>query len=181
MKQYREYSYVGSKELLAVLQKNSMRTHIASTADIQNWLKNSGQKLGLDRMVTATFIIDTQGELWIADRHSEHVLCAAGKNVLSAGEITFMVRPTTVEVTDITNQSTGYCPEPESWDAVEVALDQIGLTHPSDFTTAYQFRRCNNCETTNIIKDDWYECAVCQFPLSTLWNYDSIERKRISD
>ena len=39
-----------------------------------------------------------------------------------AGEITFTVRPGSISVTWVTNQSTGYCPEPASWPAVETAL-----------------------------------------------------------
>jgi hypothetical protein len=181
MKQFREYRYIGPKVLLTVLQQTSSRVHIASADDVRQWIKDSGQNLSRDRTVTATFIIDCEGNLWIADRHSEHVLCAAGKNVLSAGEITFLVTFATVEVTDITNQSTGYCPEPESWEAVGTALDQIGFGHPPEFTAAYQFRRCDSCGTTNIVKDDWYECAVCQSSLSTVWNYSIIEHKRISE
>jgi hypothetical protein len=36
-----------------------------------------------------TFVIDLNGELRIAPRRSEHVACAEGHAVLSAGEMTF--------------------------------------------------------------------------------------------
>ena len=39
-------------------------------------------------------------------------------------EITFEVEKNTVEITAITNQSTGYCPEPESWVSVNEVRDQ---------------------------------------------------------
>jgi hypothetical protein len=181
MKQYREYFYVGPKTVRESLPTVSMRTHITSLDEVKQWIRDSEQILGRDRDVTATFIIDIHNQMWIADRHSEHVLCAAGQNMLSAGEITFTINPTSIEVAEITNQSTGYCPEPESWIAVEMALAAIGLDHPSQFTTAYLFRRCDVCGTTNIIKDDWFECAVCQSPLSPDWNYDNLDHSRNSD
>ncbi|BDA71358.1 hypothetical protein CAL7716_055240 [Calothrix sp. PCC 7716] len=58
-----------------------------------------------------TVIIDVDEQLWIADRHSEHVQCARGQRVLSAGEITFTLASSNVLVSEVSNQSTGYCPE----------------------------------------------------------------------
>jgi hypothetical protein len=74
----------------------------------------------------ATFVIDLNGDLLVADRRSEHVACAGGGPVLSAGEMFFLVEEDRVEVTDVSNQSTGYCPEPSSWPGVAAALDRIG-------------------------------------------------------
>jgi hypothetical protein len=136
-----------------------------------NWLANTTQPKNPDDSITLTFIVDTEGFLWINDRHSEHVICANGGDVLSAGEITFKVENNSVSVVAITNQSTGYCPQPESYTAVKQALGQTDIPHPSHFTTAYHFRRCNECGTTNIIKDDWFVCAVCDVDLSKAWNY----------
>jgi hypothetical protein len=116
--------------------------------------------------VVVTFIIDPSGQLWINDRRSEHVLCAGGGDVLSAGEMTFSLRPK-LEVVEVSNQSTGYCPEPDSWPAVENVLTRLGIPHPKDFTLICIFRRCEACHTLNLVKDDWFECAVCQSPLST--------------
>lgn len=167
----RQYVYVGSKDILASLPQSSERICVHSDADVLSWIKNTRQSLNKSVVVTATFIIDLQQRLWINDQRSEHVLCAAGQTVLSAGEMTFQVQKGQVEVVEVTNQSTGYCPEPESWWAVAAALDAAGLSHPSDFTTAYLFRRCDVCDTTNIIKDLWFECGVCQSPLSEKWNF----------
>jgi hypothetical protein len=177
---HREYSYVGPKALQESLPLTSNRVCVTSSDDVLQWIKTSEQILDRDRSVVATFIIDMDVKLWIADRRSEHVLCA-GKNVLSAGEITFTIHSNFIEVSEITNQSTGYCPEPESWIAVETALITVGLNHPSEFTTAYLFRRCDSCGTTNIVKDDWFECGVCQAPLSRIWNYDNPHQLRTSD
>jgi len=128
------------------------------------------QKLARDHSATATFIIDTTGHLWIADRHSENVACAAGQPVLAAGEITFIIQHQQVSISEITNQSTGYCPEPESWAMVRATLDAIGIEHPAAFTTSFIFRRCNACGTINIVKEGIFECGVSETALSRDWN-----------
>ncbi len=118
-----------------------------------------------------TFIIDVEGWLWIADRHSEHYACAAGGDVLSAGEMTFELQTGTISAVEITNQSLGYCPEPESWPSVENALNRAGISHPGGFTTAFIFRRCESCGAKNLVKDDWYCCALCGSELPRHWNF----------
>lgn len=172
MNTHREYTYVGSQKISQLLFETSRRCLIAHADDILQWVRQTQQQIESDHTITATFIINTDQQLWIADRRSEHVVCAAGGNVLSAGEITFAIAARSIAVTEITNQSTGYCPEPESWQIVERVLDHIGLTHPDGFTHEFLFRRCEVCGCTNIIKDSWFECAVCGSPLSSQWNYD---------
>ncbi len=173
MTKHRQYSYVGSHAILEVLDRPSDRMCVQSSDNIRHWIEETQQSLNKDNMVVATFIIDVNQQLWIADQRSEHVRCAAGQNVLSAGEMTFAVNKNRVEVVEVTNQSTGYCPEPESWDVVAEALSEIGLSYPLSFTTAFLFRSCENCGATNIIKDMWFECAVCQSPLSQKWNFET--------
>src|SRR5918911_838983 len=68
--------------------------------------------------------------LRLAARRTEHVACAQGAPVLAAGEIRFTRADVLPQVLEITNQSTGYCPEPESWPAVAAALSAIGLAAP---------------------------------------------------
>ena len=104
-------------------------------------------------------MIDLEGYLRIADRHSEHIACAAGGEVLSAGEMGFDARTATLKY--VTNQSTGYCPEPDSWPAVERALRRIGVEPPDGFTTVLVFRRCPDCGQRNIVKEGIFECGVC--------------------
>lgn len=147
------------------------RICIRHTQDVILWVKVTGQEWDRDHSIIATFIIDIEGKLWIADRHSEHVQCAQGSDVLSAGEITFTVEIQGIAVSAITNQSTGYCPEPESWLSVAAALDNAGIPYPPGFTAAFLFRRCEACGMTNIIKEDVFECGVCQSELPTIWNY----------
>ena len=77
----------------------------------------------------------------------------------------------------MTNQSTGYCPEPESWIAVEIALKHIGVKFPDGFTTEFLFRRCESCGQINIVKENWFVCSVCDAELPPQWNFDSVENE----
>jgi hypothetical protein len=141
-------------------------------------VRQTDQEVSDERTVTATYIVDEDGWLRIADRSSEHVDCAGRRPVLAAGEITFTITPPGVLVSSVTNQSTGYCPEPESWPAVRTALERAGLVAPPSFSPAFVFRRCPRCGSINIIKDRIFECAVCSAPLPAEWNLDGPETER---
>src|SRR5207248_2652277 len=103
------------------------------------------------------------------DRRSEHVACAGGEPVLSAGEVTFSIS-SDVRVVNVTNQSTGYCPQPASWPAVASALAKAGLDAPAGFDPAYEFRRCICCNGLSIIKDAVFECPECGAALPLMYN-----------
>ena len=90
---------------------------------------------------------------------------------MAAGEMTFCRERGQVFVAEVSNQSTGYCPEPESWAAVDQVLTVLHTPHPSQFTCVFHFRRCDACEAINVIKDGVFECAVCDAPLSERWNF----------
>jgi hypothetical protein len=94
------------------------------------WLARSSEE---EQAEPFTFVIDLSGTLRIAPRRSEHVACAGGEPVLSAGEITFLHDAHGWVVSEISNHSTGYCPDPASWPAVGDALDRAGLRHPGRF------------------------------------------------
>jgi len=166
----RLYPYVGSESIRRAIPKTSHRLHVTNIEGLLRWLLDTHQPRERDGTVVVTFIIDAAGELWINDRRSEHVLCADGGDVLSAGEMTFAIQRASIEVVGVSNQSTGYCPEPESWPAVDRVLTALAIPHPENFTMICIFRRCETCQTLNLVKDDWFECAVCQSPLSTAWN-----------
>lgn len=168
----RQYRYVGSPEIAQLPADPRYRYRVEVAADVERWARETQQVYSSAQAITATFIINGAEQLWIADRHSEHIACANGQPVLAAGEITFHWDPSGVSVTEVTNQSTGYCPEPESWAAVTAVLQRLNLAHPTAFTTLFLFRRCTHCGTTNIVKDSWWECAACQTPLSPTWNYE---------
>ena len=157
------FHYVGSNDLLEGLASQPRGGRISSPNDIYSWLKASQQIL-IDGRVTVTFVLDSSAELLIADRRSEHVRCAGGLPVLSAGEITFQVEPN-LEIVEISNQSIGYCPNPGSWSHIETTLTTIGIPYPSGWTLACIFRRCPKCQSLNIVKDEVYRCLVCDADL----------------
>ena len=92
-----------------------------------------------------TFVVSLDGQLRLAPRRSEHVDCAAGQPVLAAGEVLFSRDWAGWSVIEISNQSAGYCPDPDSWPALARTLDRLGLAHPSGFTHRVIFRRCPAC------------------------------------
>ncbi|MCP4968395.1 MAG: hypothetical protein GY926_24575 [bacterium] len=117
-----------------------------------------------------TFVITAAGQLRLGPRESEHVQIAGGSPVQTAGEISFTTT-SGVTVESITNQSTGYCPEPGSISALHAIAKQLKVAIPDSFTTEVMFRRCPTCEATNIVKDDWFVCAECSAELPPTWNF----------
>lgn len=169
----RLYRYVGPADLLRGTVAQAGGTRIATIADLDAWVRETVPAPGATGLFAATFVIDAAGNLRLAARHSEHVACAEARPVRSAGEMFFLRRGAEWEVAELSNQSTGYCPEPESWPHVRRALTSIPLAHPGGFTYACLFRRCPRCDQLNIIKDMLYECGACGAPLPTRWNIDA--------
>ncbi|MDJ1498860.1 hypothetical protein QNI19_38390 [Cytophagaceae bacterium DM2B3-1] len=164
-----EYIFVGDTGLLRLVKAEWKGYCIRSVADIEYWIKKTNQKPDGNSEITATFIIDLEYSLLINDRHSEHVVCAAGENVLSAGEITFELdKNKSYLISQITNQSTGYCPSPKSWSAVKYTLEKVGIPFSDFFTVSFEFRICSTCGWINVIKDNYFVCinSECQNPLS---------------
>jgi hypothetical protein len=167
----RLYSYVGPAAIKARVAGRPGGTRIKTAADLLAWVRGTGGRPGPDGLVAATFVIDEAGELLLADRRSEHVACAGGGPVRSAGEVFLLVEGDGVAVAEASNQSTGYCPEPESWPAVAAALDRIGVAHPGGFTSEIVFRRCEKCGERNVVRDGWFVCGVCGAGLPAAWNF----------
>ena len=167
----RTYRYVGPPEVRARAAGQPAGAIVTSAADVLAWVKASGLAAGRGEAIPATFVVDAEGRLRVADRHSEHVACAGGGDVLSAGEMFFAIDGCDVRVEAVSNHSTGYCPEPESWPAVEHALDRAGIVHPGGFTSVCVFRRCEACGERNIVKDGWFHCDVCGAKLPEEWNF----------
>jgi hypothetical protein len=160
----RRYRYVGPLDVLAAVRPGSEGQAIGSVSDLASWLHTHGPAEPF------TFVVDLAGVLRLAPRRSEHVACAGGAPVLGAGEITFARDGDGWVVGEISNQSTGYCPDLTSWVAVRHALDRAGLTHPGEFTAPVVFRRCPECHERNLVKDEDFTCALCGAELPARWN-----------
>ena len=167
----RKYRYVGPSWITQSANHDMPRFRIGCVSELAKCLARLSGPSHPRGSVTATYIIDPQAQLWIADRHSEHYDCAAGDDVLAAGEIVFHRLAGRIAIAEITNQSTGYCPEPECWPIVAQVLDRIGIPHPQHFTSSCEFRRCDACGATNLVKDAIFECAICGTQLNRNWNF----------
>ena len=163
------YEYCGPRDISRYYSSSPPGQEVRSPENVRTWVNETRQVLDQGTVI-ATFVIDQKGILRIVDRRSEHVACAGGIGVQSAGEITFDLNDS-LEVIEITNQSTGYCPEPESWAAVESALSKAGIPNPGGFTIKFVFRKCEKCGQRNIVKEDIYECSVCEAPLPKHYNF----------
>ncbi|BCM91271.1 hypothetical protein IAD21_03137 [Abditibacteriota bacterium] len=160
----RVYEYVGPLELLAHSYQTA-RFLIQTPDDVRQWVQQQPH----DELV-ATFVVDAEDNLWIADRRSEHIACARGGMVRVAGEIEFEINANEARVVGATNQSTGFCPRVSSWDALERVLGAVGLPHPTSWTRSFEFRRCDNCGELNVVKDEWFVCSNCEVDLPEEWN-----------
>ena len=170
----RAYRYVGPPEVRAVVRPDEAGWVAGTQDDVAAWLRGCAVAEAREPF---TFVIDLGGSLRLAARRSEHVACAGGEPVLSAGEIAFGAGPNGLAVTEVTNQSTGYCPEASSWPAVADALDRAGVAHPGRFTDEFVFRRCLRCGERNVVRDGDFTCAICDAELPASWNFDvSAER-----
>jgi hypothetical protein len=168
--QARLYLYVGPKKIADRVRTAPPGMRVTNIEDVLQWVRQTNQELDRSGCVTATCVVDEFGWLSIADRRSEHVACAGGRPVQSAGEMTFLVSGNTVSIVSATNQSTGYCPEPGSWSAIRAALERAGIEAPDGFSQAFVFRRCVRCGSINIVKDGVFECGVCSAGLPAEWN-----------
>jgi hypothetical protein len=166
----RLYRYVGPEAIRSRSASSPRGRCIETPGDLRSWLAGH-RTAGAGGSVAATFVIDAEGRLRLADRRSEHVACAGGGPVLSAGEVFFSVAGGTISVEEVSNLSTGYCPEPESWGAVGEALDRLGIAHPGRFSAEIVFRRCPGCGERNVVKDGWFVCGVCGGDLPRVWNF----------
>ena len=165
----RLYAYVGPPEIRSQADAGIPRLQVTPDQRLRDLRKALELGDGADALIL-TFVVDAEGRLWVSDRHAEHVACARGADILAAGELT-LADDAGLRVIAATNQSTGYCPEPESWQALAAALRSAGIPHPPGFEHAFEFRRCVRCQATVLIKDDVFECTECGAPLSPSWNF----------
>ncbi|MFE7096428.1 hypothetical protein [Streptomyces erythrochromogenes] len=165
----RAYRYVGPAGPLALVGPGSGGRSIRSPADFGAWVSALPAREFAEPF---TFVVDTAGVLRLAPRRSEHVVCAGGGPVLAAGEMGFSSASGAWAVGEVSNQSTGYCPDVDSWAAVADALDTAGIGHPGGYTHEVVFRRCPACRELGIVREDDFVCVFCEGPLPSRWNVD---------
>lgn len=163
----RLFAYVGPPEVRARSLGAPRGTPIGDRGALLAWMREPRSEVAREGG-WATYVVDADGGLVVAPRRSEHVACAGGAAVRAAGEVRFDARG---EVIEVTNNSTGYCPDEACWESVRAALDRAGLQGPSVFTVAVQFRRCTACGERNLVKEAWYRCALCDAELAAEWNF----------
>ncbi|MFD9338867.1 hypothetical protein ACFWBF_31430 [Streptomyces sp. NPDC060028] len=167
------YRYVGPPDLRALVRPEAEGRSIRSATDFDDWASALTEA---DLAEPFTFVIDSAGVLRLAPRRSEHVVCAGGGPVLSAGEMSFRKEPGRWVVGEVSNQSTGYCPDVSSWPAVAKALDAAGIERPWGFTHEVVFRRCPACGELNIVREEHFVCVFCDEELPREWNVDGAAR-----
>ena len=166
MSSSKHYAFVGPDHIRARLAQGVLRWRIAAESDVR--IAAQALAPGQDQFA-ATYAIACSGELWIASLRSEHFCCANGEPVIAAGEMGFVFLAGRWSVSDVNNRSTGYCPEPSCWPAVQHALQLAGIEHPGAFTDSFEFRRCPTCGNINLVKESCFVCA-CGADLPTAWN-----------
>ncbi|MEU3778861.1 hypothetical protein AB0F11_37800 [Streptomyces sp. NPDC032472] len=157
------YPYVGPDHVKSALREGAGGgTAIRTAADFARW---ATARTPDELAEPFTCVIGTDGVLWLAPRRSEHVACAGGSAVLSAGEMGFGAGTAGWQVTEVSNLSTGYCPDAASWPAVARAVDRAGLGRPDGFTREVVFRRCPACREHNIVREGHFYCVFCDAAL----------------
>ncbi|MFE0422967.1 hypothetical protein [Streptomyces sp. NPDC058953] len=165
----RSYRYVGPDELKAMVRPEGAGVRIGSSDDFDRW---AAERSAAELAEPFTFVVGTDGVLRLAPRRSEHVACAGGEPVLSAGEMGFVHEAGRWTVNHVSNHSTGYRPDVSSWPAVARALGRAALGHRCRFTHEVVFRRCPGCREHNIVREDDFFCVFCGGPLPRAWNVD---------
>jgi hypothetical protein len=159
----RRYGYVGPREIRQAVVPGTEGRVIHGAADLDACTAEEDEE-------PFTYVVGLDGFLRLAPRRSEHVACAGGADVLAAGEIAFRRAPGGWEVVEVSNQSTGYCPDPDCWPAVAGALDRAGVGRPDGFTHALVFRRCERCRENNVVREGEFVCVFCGGELPLGWN-----------
>ncbi|MCX5345731.1 hypothetical protein [Streptomyces atratus] len=167
----RSYRYVGPADLKALVRNGGEGRSMRASADFDAW---ASERTAEELAEPFTFVVDAAGILRLAPRRSEHVACGGGEAVLSAGEVSFREESGRWAVHEISNQSTGYCPDISSWPAVAEALERAGIARPPGFTHEVLFRCCPSCRQLNIVREEDFVCVFCEEALPPEWNVDGV-------
>ena len=174
------YEYIGPSDILKRIKPQYKGATVTSIQDIKDWINHHQPTAKAGTILTCTFIINLDDQLVITDRHAEHVQCALGNLVKSAGEINFYIaKRNKIQIDSITNQSTGYCPHATSWKSVKIALEKVFDTNiPDGFDPEFIFSYCSQCQTRQIVKDEFYFCPTCHGTLLDEYAFQ-VQRKQL--
>ncbi|MFE3271090.1 hypothetical protein [Streptomyces sp. NPDC059215] len=142
---------------------------MGSTADFSAW---GVEQARADLTEPITFVVGMDGVLRLASRRSAHAAHADEDVVLSASEISFGRAADQRIASEVSHQSTGYCPDVTSRAEVARALNAVMPHRPSGFTHKVLFRRCPDCQEHNIVRENDFVCAFCGSDLPATWNVD---------
>lgn len=87
----RLYRYVGSSEIQLHVAGSPIGKRIQSVSELLDWIAQTKKEPNAWELIPATFVIDVERYLRVADRHSEHIACAGGQPVLSEERNIFYV------------------------------------------------------------------------------------------
>ncbi len=68
----RLYRYVGSSEIQLHVAGSPIGKRIQSVSELSDWIAQTKKEPNAWELIPATFVIDVEGYLRVADRHSEH-------------------------------------------------------------------------------------------------------------
>ncbi|MFJ4675039.1 hypothetical protein [Kitasatospora sp. NPDC088783] len=160
------YRHVGPPVIRAAARDAPPGTPVASAAQLSDRLGRQPAPAG-----PFTCTVGTDGVLRPADRRSEHVACAGGGAVPGAGEVEFArAADGGHRAVEMSNPSTGYCPDTACRPAVAAALERAGVRHPGGFTYAAVFRRCPECGETSLAREGFFVCVFCESEPPARWN-----------
>lgn len=161
------YTYVGPRDLLTLSPPEDL-VQVVSAESFYRWAQNKKVR---SEGYTVTYVVLASGELRMAERQTEHVACAEGGPVRAAGEMSFEIHKREVHITSLSNLSTGFCPEPEYLEQVLALVASLQVDLSTCDVHFFEFRRCQECQSTNVIKVGDPFCVVCDAPLPEEWNF----------
>lgn len=89
----------------------------------------------------------------------------------AAGEVELGVAQKQLVVRGVTNQSTGYCPEPSCFGEIAAALVRVGVSATGRAVARLHLPAMSQVRSDRHREEDDFECAVCATPLPKEWNF----------
>ncbi|GGW59129.1 hypothetical protein [Streptomyces xantholiticus] len=169
----RRYGYVGPREIWRAAEDAPEGRVVRSPEEFRAW---AAEREAGEFAEPFTYVVDSAGFLRLAARRSEHVACAGRDSVRAAGEVAFRWDGGRPAVAEVSNQSTGYCPDPDCWPSVAAALDRAGIVRPKRFTHDIVFRHCPGCGELNIVREGDFVCVFCRSDLPAATDAGGLSR-----